>query len=729
MQIRHMTTTFGKLSQSQLELQPGLNLIYAPNESGKSTWCHFLRTMLYGFPARERGPMASKNRFVPWNGSPMSGIMDVTHQGQHYTIRRTTERPHAPMGAFSCTYTGTSTAVPGIDSQNLGETLLGVERSVFSRSAFISQSGLSLEQDAALERRLASLITTGEEDVSFTETQERLKKQLNRRRHNKTGLLPALEQEIAQLEEILGHHTALTTQLQEAQTQLEQTRSQMQDLQRAQEQWQEIQKQEDLRHALQMQAQADAAHDLVLHLEAQEPHLPSESQLSQLQGMADALHRSLIDSESADKEALQAQEKAAQAKTPWQQHPLYPADEAELSARVQEIRPQGTSFSPLMVLLALALGGATGAGLWGILFQPLLASAAGLAVCAAVLLIYYIVRRGKLQRADNAAQTQLNTFQAEVKSYLQLRCEALTASQEAERTAAVAHGLQQSCRESLLLLLSQVQPFAPRAMSLTTVNIALRDALLRRRHIEELRQQAEKMDLQAQLLQSQLPPPPLPPQDAVLPRPIITAAQVEHALPLTLARQQAAQSRVDALTGQLHTLGARQPLEQQLREKEAEQQRLQNEYDALSMALDALETANLTLQNQFSPALGQRAAEIFSALTGGRYEKVVMDRTLALSAQPEGDPLFRSIQLLSQGTADQLYLAVRLAVCDMVLPSEDPAPLILDDALANFDDTRMAAALDYLVQEGQHRQILLFTCQKREGAYLAHQPGVTQLAL
>ncbi len=685
--------------------------------------------MLYGFPQRERGPMADKNRFAPWDGTPMSGTMDVVHHGQHYTISRTTERPSAPMGAFSCTYTGTGTAVPGIDSQNAGEALLGAERSVFSRSAFIGQSGLTLDQDAALERRLASLITTGEEDVSFSETQERLKKQRNRRRHNKTGLLPALEQEIAQLEELLGQHDALTAQLRDAQTQLEQTQSQMQDLQRAQGQWQEIQKQEALQHALKMQAQADAAHDLVLHLEAQEPNLPSESQLAQLQGMADALHRNLADSEIADEEAARAQANATAAQIPWQQHPLYPADEAELTARAQEIQPKKKSFSVLMVLLSLVLGGSTGAALWTFLSQPMTAAAAGVAVCAAALLIYYMVYRSKSSHADSAAQAQQEAFRAEADAYLQLRRKALTDAQEAERSAAAAHGLQQSCRESLLLLLSRVQPFAPRAMSLTTVNTALRDALLRRRHLEDLRQQAEKADFQAQLLHAQLPPPPLPAQDAVLPRPIITAAQVEHALPLTLARQQAAQSRVDALTGQLHALGARQPLEQQLQEIEAEYQRLQGEYEAIALAMTSLETANLTLQNRFSPALGQRAAEIFSALTGGRYEKVVMDRSLALSAQTKDDPLFRSIQLLSQGTADQLYLAVRLAVCDMVLSGDDPAPLILDDALANFDDKRMAAALDYLASEAQHRQILLFTCQKRESEYLAQRPGVAHLTL
>ena len=53
-----MIATFGKLQQSELQLRPGLNLIYAPNESGKSTWAAFLRTMLYGLSTRERGALA-----------------------------------------------------------------------------------------------------------------------------------------------------------------------------------------------------------------------------------------------------------------------------------------------------------------------------------------------------------------------------------------------------------------------------------------------------------------------------------------------------------------------------------------------------------------------------------------------------------------------------------------------------------------------------------------------
>ena len=204
MLIRAMNATFGKLERAELELQPGLNVIYAPNESGKSTWCSFIRNMLYGINTRDRGISAEKNRYVPWDGSAMRGRMDLTSGEENYTLTRDTRRPGAPLGEFSCVYSGTAIPVPGISGQNAGEVLLGVSREVFERSAFIGQASLAVDQDTELERRIAALITTGEEDTSYSESYDRLKKQLNRRRHNRTGQIPALEREIEQLDSSLA---------------------------------------------------------------------------------------------------------------------------------------------------------------------------------------------------------------------------------------------------------------------------------------------------------------------------------------------------------------------------------------------------------------------------------------------------------------------------------------------------------------------------------------------
>lgn len=126
MEFLHLNATFGRLEQHELHLHSGLNLICAPNESGKSTWGSFICAMLYGLSTRDRGLMADKNRFAPWSGAAMQGRMDILSDGRALTLQRDTRRANAPMGNFSCTYTGTGTPVEGITAQNAGEQLLGV---------------------------------------------------------------------------------------------------------------------------------------------------------------------------------------------------------------------------------------------------------------------------------------------------------------------------------------------------------------------------------------------------------------------------------------------------------------------------------------------------------------------------------------------------------------------------------------------------------------------------
>ena len=109
------------------------------------------------------------------------------------------------------------------------------------------------------------------------------------------------------------------------------------------------------------------------------------------------------------------------------------------------------------------------------------------------------------------------------------------------------------------------------------------------------------------------------------------------------------------------------------------------------------------------------------------YREVLDYQQICLTEQQQFEALAeerdglqpRRALTLSQGTADQLYLAVRLAVCELVLPAEEPCPLVLDDALANFDDSRCAAALQFLKEAAGNRQILLFTCHSREGEFFA----------
>ena len=91
MRIKKMTATFGVLNKASLELDAGLNLICAPNESGKSTWAAFWRAMLYGLDTRERdrkGYLPERKRYLPWSGAPMEGEVELEWEGRDVTIRR-----------------------------------------------------------------------------------------------------------------------------------------------------------------------------------------------------------------------------------------------------------------------------------------------------------------------------------------------------------------------------------------------------------------------------------------------------------------------------------------------------------------------------------------------------------------------------------------------------------------------------------------------------------------
>ena len=54
MELRKLRASFGRLENAELTLHSGLNVIEAPNESGKSTWAAFLRAMLYGVSTSDR---------------------------------------------------------------------------------------------------------------------------------------------------------------------------------------------------------------------------------------------------------------------------------------------------------------------------------------------------------------------------------------------------------------------------------------------------------------------------------------------------------------------------------------------------------------------------------------------------------------------------------------------------------------------------------------------------
>ena len=164
MKIYSMTATFGKLSHETLTFKPGLNVIEAPNEWGKSTWCAFILAMLYGIDTSSRSKkdfLADKERYAPWSGAPMSGRMDICWEGRNITIERSS-KGRSIFGVFKAYETESGIPVTELTAANCGQMLLGVEQSVFSRAGFVRLKDMPVTQDETLRRRLNALVTTGD---------------------------------------------------------------------------------------------------------------------------------------------------------------------------------------------------------------------------------------------------------------------------------------------------------------------------------------------------------------------------------------------------------------------------------------------------------------------------------------------------------------------------------------------------------------------------------------
>ena len=666
----------------------------------------------------------------------MAGRLDCRAGGVDLTITRSTRRQTAPMAEFQAVYADTGTVVDGLSGANCGETLLGVSREVFERSAFIRQSGLAISQDAGLERRITSLISSGEEDTSYTEAYDVLKKQLNRRRFNRSGQLPALEAELAEVRGQLSAAESIQQQLAETQVQsqaLEASTASLADELARHDRWDAAQKYRQLE---QLAADADAAaqHTQALENQLEADHIPDTETIGRLRGAIvnlETVRKSAAKARADKDESMKALLRAEKAVSEFP----FSGQTAE-DARQEASVPPKVSFNaaPSLVVFFLMLAIAAGITMFAISrslltgWEKILPWGIFAAILAAAGILSRQMQKRAIKRAQSAALVKRfgtadpSEIAALAESYIHALEIRDAAQADANAKSAISEALYTSLTTNEQAILLEVRRFAPSAFDISTADQVLRNAGQRRRALAEAQSAAREAAARRDLLaQENLPEE----TGSEVEKPVrsrdVVAAQLDEAR----SRLAALHSAADRLSGQLHAMGDPSLLLASAENIQARITQLQGEYDALHLAMEALTGANTAIQNRFSPQLSRRTAEIFQELTEGRYTGAALDRSFHLTAQPAGDPIDRDIQLLSAGTADQLYLAARLAICQLVLSAEKEIPLILDDALANFDDDRCAAALRWLRREAEHRQILLFTCHSREAVFFSGDSAVS----
>ena len=696
MKIYRMTATFGKLQHETLTLEPGLNIIEAPNEWGKSTWCAFLIAMFYGLDTRAKSTksgLADKERYLPWSGELMAGRIDLNWRGRDITIERSTRR-RIPLGEFKAYETASGLPVSELTAANCGEWLLGVEQSVFRRAGFIRFTDLPVTQDESLRTRLNALVTTGDESGDAERIDKELRDLKNRCRYKRTGLLPQAEEQLAAVEGKLREMEELSQALEEMKQQhqsLEQERLALENHLAAMEYAEAM---EDAQQVALAKQDYEAAEESFCLLEQRLEALPSREQTAekqlQLQKLMQA--QSELDMEEAKLPQLP-------------QEPQLPEvfRVEDPYAMLEQDRAAYRKFSRKPIA-------------WWCLGGALAVAAVVLAVLKMWIWVVGAVGLGALALAvglmfDGSRREKRLTLESKYGGKPDLWEKPLLGHAQAMETH----------REKAEALLRQQEDLARRRQTLEEEKQALCGDLEPERAQEVCRQVQEQWDaldeagrdlrrsrghMEALVAMARPVPPPAA-EDSLTCSP----EEARQRLGQIQEEQWSVQNRAGRNQGRMHSLGAREPLEKERIEIRERIAKLEDTYAALTIAQETLAQARLELQRRFAPRIVKRARELMEAMTSGRYTKLGLQEDLSIAAGTAEEDTLQSILWRSDGTVDQLYLALRLAVAEALAPE---APLILDDALVRFDDGRLKSAMKILSETAKEKQVLLFTCHGRE---------------
>lgn len=664
--------SFGKLKNTVLTPGKGMNVLTAPNESGKSTLAAFLKFVFYGFTDGRKKELVENDKklYTPWDSPLTEGSVTLWVGEKQYRVSRSSSGTKE-----TCTLTETATGRTLPAGEVPGELLFGVSEEVFSRTLFFRQLTLPQSKDGVLAEQLQNVAVSAEEQISSKKAMERLTKAKNELKGRAgSGKIPALERELATLESALETAKAERVRLEELRAEEEghkallsanekRTREvgeEMENLRR----WDAALK---LKNLLRMQEETEKAKEA--YLRAKEAS--GEVQTADVRTAAEALR-----GHNAALKKLQTVEALPREEIP----------EEELTAP-----PKGGHLLLVAGALALAVG-------IGLCFAFLTVGIA-LAVVGVCCLIRHFLSAGKHKAAGNAYAQKLAA--AEIKR------EALAR----ERDLLIA-GAQNEERETADRLEKALATIGQTSCSLEDL-AALEQACFEREK-KETAYQAAKKGTEIAFEGVDLPALEELARDAKSPLRDRSAVEIELRFLEKQARlvgEKAAETQrsIAVIEGRGADpgvlTGKRDAVKRQLEEARAR-------FEAYEAARAGIEEASNQMKSLVSPRVGEMAGKYFAVATEGKYRSLAVDTRLAMELQDENG-VSRDCDYLSAGAKDSAYLSLRLALTELFYEGAG-MPLVLDDAFGRLDDHRLTAMLKVLSATAEKHQIFLLCCTDRE---------------
>ncbi|MBR5507014.1 MAG: AAA family ATPase [Clostridia bacterium] len=164
---------FGKLSDVKITPSKKLNIVFAPNEAGKTTLLEFVKFVFYGTRQKKaKNDMSFKEKYMPWNGMPMSGSIEFESNGKNYYIYRS-EGARNGSKTLNVQNADTGELYHGID--NPGEHFFSVDEKNFSNIFFAHDFSALFEPDDSIS---SVVYGKNEADSSYNRIRHNIEEEL-----------------------------------------------------------------------------------------------------------------------------------------------------------------------------------------------------------------------------------------------------------------------------------------------------------------------------------------------------------------------------------------------------------------------------------------------------------------------------------------------------------------------------------------------------------------------
>lgn len=675
---------FGVLDGRKLRFEDGLNVLYLPNEGGKTTLCHFLRVMLYGLNTTKRDSrkqLSDKTRFRPVDGNPMSGLLELEWKGRHIVISRQTGKGTAPMQEFSVYDAKTGEPITELTAKDCGRILTGVSEEGFQSSALLDGQDQALSA-AELGDRMLALSTTGDSAMVYSGAVAQLDRWKNALRGTgNRGRYAQVEQNMEQIDQAVARLDDLSTQIAGYEAQIPEAEQRIAE---AEKQQQETTEQFTLLFVAKREAAEREERQARENLSRMREELPPLDVLAE----AERVTGIYLEAKQARADAHNELVDVTANYQKWKDDIDHTEDDYSNSSRsTTDIHIRGWSM-----VLAVLFGVLAVISLLGIIpfgpmtpYMPYLFSV--FAIIALVVTFIGSTRsldtppmdfdeeRVKLERRKQSAiardaQTEEQLQRAREKFWERIHCIAPELSDEDE---AQALQFMQKVDERKKVYLDR-----------------------KREHDRLAEQYLHILDTTG-------------PQGEARMRMNEAKDAVEQARQAYNALHEA----IAVCRGKCEEIGVREQLCAKRERLQEEKESILWQLDAIQLAKESIVQANAELTGRVSPQINQLAEQYLRVLTADRYTAMQLYTDFEATCRRDNSAVEMDQLRLSTGTRDQLYLALRLAVCKVLLDQGDETvPIILDDPFVNYDDQRAACGMKLLREIAHERQVILLTCRR-----------------